>query len=278
MIVEKSKQLNLTITIIGHNNERHLRELLPTLNWVNEVLYLDCESEDDSIKIAQKNGAKVFKKKNDFNFYEKRNFINNKSKNEWVFFLDPDERVPENLKIEIIEKFKTNPTNNAFSLKRRNFFFAKFLAFGGFYPDIQTRIYQKSDAWFPKSYIHEKLAFKNKNAIHLENDLLHYSYDSIKQYFDKFNFYTSLEAKNLLEKKLSINAVNFLSYFFLKPLNTFLGGFFFKRGYKDGFSGFLAAFFSALNFPLRYAKLWELHEQKNSLERSKASDREEEAS
>ena len=36
--------MRISVTIIGHNEVDHLRELLPELQWASEIVYVDCES------------------------------------------------------------------------------------------------------------------------------------------------------------------------------------------------------------------------------------------
>ncbi len=52
--------MNLSVTIIGHNEVDHLRELLPQLKWATEIVYVDCESQDDSLEFARDLGCRVF--------------------------------------------------------------------------------------------------------------------------------------------------------------------------------------------------------------------------
>ena len=68
----------------------------------------------------------------------------------------------------------------------------------------------------------------------------------------KFNFYTTVEAKFLLENPPSGFA--WIKFIFLKPLFRFCKRYLIKGGYLDGFPGFVAAFFDMINFPVRYFK------------------------
>ena len=52
--------MKISVTIIGHNEVDHLRELLPELQWASEIVYVDCESHDQSLAVAKDNDCKVF--------------------------------------------------------------------------------------------------------------------------------------------------------------------------------------------------------------------------
>ncbi len=59
----------LSFTITGHNEEGHLRQLLPTLcEFGDEVVYVDLESADDSYDFAKEMGCKTFRQKNNPNW------------------------------------------------------------------------------------------------------------------------------------------------------------------------------------------------------------------
>ncbi len=90
--------------------------------------------------------------------------------------------------------------------------------------------------------------------------MLHFPYENISQYLRKFNFYTCLEAVHLKEAGLEINFINTLSYTLLKPLTRFVRRYIFKGGFRDGLPGLFCSLFDALNYVVRYFKLWEMNQ------------------
>ena len=93
--------MNLSITIIGHNEVEHLRELLPQLKWANEIVYVDCESHDGSLEVAREAGCHVFSQPNNTNLNVNKSYAMEQATGDWVFYVDPDERLPEFLVAEI---------------------------------------------------------------------------------------------------------------------------------------------------------------------------------
>ena len=87
--------MNLSITIIGHNEVDHLRELLPLLKWATEIVYVDCESQDGSLEVARKLGCRVFSQPNNTNLNVNKSYAIEQATGDWIFYLDPDERLPE---------------------------------------------------------------------------------------------------------------------------------------------------------------------------------------
>lgn len=252
---------SVSIAIIGHNESGHLRELLPRLKWATEIVYVDCNSADDSYLIAQKAGCKVFRQPNNPNLNVNKSFAISQSTSDWIFYLDPDERIPENLAEEIVSKISQPDSYRAFFVKRKNHYFGKWLKHGGQYPDLQLRLFEKNYASFPQRHVHERLQVRGKVG-HLQNDLLHFPYLSISQYLQKFDFYTSFEANYLAEHGLKANFWNSGRFLIFIPTSRFIRRYFFKLGFLDGWQGLFAALFDSINFMVRYFKLKEILKNK----------------
>ena len=91
--------------------------------------------------------------------------------------------------------------------------------------------------------------------------MLHFPYQNISQFLRKFNFYTGVEAVYLKDAGLEINFLNTLSYTLLKPLTRFIRRYIVKGGFRDGLPGLFCSLFDALNYVVRYFKLWEMNQQ-----------------
>ncbi|MEC9297423.1 MAG: glycosyltransferase family 2 protein [SAR324 cluster bacterium] len=248
--------MNLSITIIGHNEIEHLRELLPQLKWADEIVYVDCESHDGSLEVVREAGCRVYSRPNNTNLNVNKSYAMEQANGDWVFYVDPDERIPEILVSEI-EKVIQDTTNSAFKLNRRNHYFGNWLRHGSQYPDTQLRLFRKDSAHFPNRHVHEKLVVEGSIG-KLNNDMLHFPYLNISQFLSKFDFYTRVEAGYLRDSGVRITAGNSLHFFVLKPFSRFFRRYFLKGGFRDGLPGLFCAIFDALNFVVRYFKLWEL--------------------
>ena len=248
--------MNLSITIIGHNEVDHLRELLPLLKWATEIVYVDCESQDGSLEVARKLGCRVFSQPNNTNLNVNKSYAMEQATGDWIFYLDPDERLPELFESEIKAVIQ-DTTNAAFRLNRRNHYFGNWLRHGSQYPDTQLRLFRKDAAHFPNQHVHEKLVVDGSIG-KLNNDMLHFPYLNISQFLSKFDFYTGVEAGYLRDSGVRITARNTLRFLVLKPFFRFLRRYLLKGGFRDGFPGLFCTIFDALNFVVRYFKLWEM--------------------
>ncbi|MBC8259571.1 MAG: glycosyltransferase family 2 protein [SAR324 cluster bacterium] len=262
--------MNLSITIIGHNEVDHLRELLPQLKWATEIIYVDCESQDGSLNVAREHGCRVFSRPNNTNLNVNKSYALEQATGDWVFYVDPDERLPE-LLVKEIEALLENTGNSAFRLNRRNHYFGNWLRHGSQYPDTQLRLFRRNSAHFPNKHVHEKLVVDGSSG-KLNNDMLHYPYLNISQFLSKFDFYTGVEAGYLSDSGVKITTVNTLRFLVLKPFFRFLRRYLLKGGFRDGYPGLFCAIFDALNIVVRYFKLWEMSRTTSTVSKSQRSE------
>lgn len=252
--------MKISFTCIGHNEAYHLKELLPQLmKYGHEVIYVDCESEDQSYEVAESLGAKVFRRENNMNLNVNKSYAMEQATGDWIFYVDPDERFDKSLLEEVQEKVKSTGAS-AFKLPRRNHFFGKWLKHGGQYPDTQLRIFAKGRGRFPNKHVHESLIIDGKIET-LKNPMLHYPYLTISQFLKKMDFYSSFEAQVLYDKGVKPSFANGFKFLFYKPMSRFFRRLIVKGGFRDGIPGLFAAFFDGVGWMLRYFKLWELHQK-----------------
>ncbi len=224
--------MNVSVTIIGHNEADHLRELLPQLQWASEIVYVDCESQDESLEVAKEHGCLVFSRPNNPNLNVNKSFAMEQASGDWLFYIDPDERLPD----------------------------LHWLRHGSQYPDTQLRLFRKGMAKFPNQHVHEKLNVLGSIG-KLQNDMLHFPYRNISQFLSKFDFYTGVEAGYLRDAGVRVNFSNTLRFTVLKPFTRFFRRYIFKGGFRDGLPGLFCSVFDALNYVVRYFKLWEMSQQ-----------------
>jgi len=101
----------------------------------------------------------------------------------------------------------------------------------------------------------------------LTHPLLHYSYADLTQYFVKFNYYTSCEAREMWERYRQaperLTRAWFVWNLLYRPAREFVKMYGYKKGYQDGLPGLIVCSVSALYRFVCYAKLWELRNQED---------------
>lgn len=260
-----NSKVTLSFSCIGHNEKEHLEQLIPELiKYGDEVIYVDCESNDNSYEYAKQAGCKVYKRPNNSNLNINKSFGIEQTKGDWVFYIDPDERITPELMQEILQVISSNPKENGFKLARRNFFFGRWLKYGGQYPDHQLRLFRSDKGSFANIHVHERLHIDGKTG-QLKNYMIHHPYISVSQFIQKFDFYTSFDSDFLKSQNTTLSVGNGIKYLLFKPWTRFFKRYLIKRGYKDGIPGFFAALFDAVGWAVRYIKLWESQKGKNVL-------------
>ncbi|HQG29377.1 MAG TPA: glycosyltransferase family 2 protein, partial [Candidatus Ozemobacteraceae bacterium] len=123
------------VSIIAHNEEAHLAGAIESAAFADEVIVVDCASTDRTSEIARSfDRVRLFWRPNDANLNVNKSFGFDQLSTDWIFYLDPDERIPPPLTEEIRRSIADTP-HAAFRLSRRNHFFGRMLAHGGQYPD-----------------------------------------------------------------------------------------------------------------------------------------------
>lgn len=239
----------LSVVIIAKNEEKNIGDCIKSVNFADEIVVIDDFSSDKTVEIAKKNGARVYRRKLD-NFANQRNFGIEKAHNDWILFIDADERVTPDLAEEI--KRAVDGEKRAYKIPRRNEIFRKFFQHTDWYPDEQLRLFKKDNGRYVRS-VHEQVEVKGEVGV-LKKDLLHYNYDSINQFLRKnFFHYADLETRILIDSGYEFNWRDLIS----KPVSEFLRRFFLTKGYKEGVHGLVASLLISFTVFVVYAKVWE---------------------
>lgn len=245
----------LSVVINTLNEEKRLPKALASIkNFADEIVVVDMNSSDDTREIAKKAGARVFEHDAVGYVEPARNFAISKASNEWVFVLDADEEVSPDL-AQKIKKIIEKQSADYYRIPRKNFIFKKWIEHSLWWPDYQTRLFKKGKvSW--NEVIHsvpmttgkgEDLPAKEEYAI------LHNNYETIEQFLERLNRYTSVQANLLTKEKSKFIWKDLIS----KPLKEFINRFFVGQGYKDGVHGLALGFLQAFSEFVTYLKLWQ---------------------
>ena len=139
--------LPVSVIILTHNEEALIEDCLKSLrNSFADVFILDSFSTDKTIEIARKYSDKIFE--HEFvNYSIQRNWAqeNLPIKTEWIFHLDADERLTEELLNRLKDIFSSYPIAvDGIMIPRRTTFMHKWIKHGGHYPVYHLRIFKKS--------------------------------------------------------------------------------------------------------------------------------------
>ena len=186
------KSEKISAIIITKNEEKNIKSCLDSLRFVDEIVLVDSGSTDKTIEIARTfENIKIIQTQW-FGFVENKKIALEQTQYNWVLWIDADEIVPKELADEWLTRTQSAPFNQtgAISIPRKTFFLGHWVKHSGWYPNRVIRFFHKERASFNTNILHEGLMIND--GYHIEefkNDLLHYSYHSLFQYFQKMNSY-----------------------------------------------------------------------------------------
>lgn len=249
----------LSVVLATFNEEKNLASCLDSIkDLADEIIIVDGTSQDKTVEIAKKYGAKVKITTNKPNFHINKQMAIDMATKDWILQLDADEHVGPELKEEIKQILENEPKEfNGYWMPRKNWFLGRFLIKGGQYPDYTLRFYKNGKGRLPQKDVHEQAVVEGKVG-YLKAALLHYPYKSFKHYISKWNKYNDFFAQQIKEEHKNKNPLQKLfyaiGYLFIKPAHWFLTTYFRHKGFVDSWQGFVFSFFSALRFPASYIK------------------------
>lgn len=247
----------ISFSIIGHNEGYLLEDCFNSIKDIAfEIVYVDCGSKDNSLEIAERFGAKIFRKENDFNINVSKQYGIEKCAGKWIFYIDPDERLTDNLRKEIVSIVE-NTEYDAFNIPRKNYYFGKWLKYGGKYPDYQLRLFRKGKARFECKKIHEKLKVDGK-IDYLKSPFEHIVVENTDRLLDKIKSYSyRVSYENI---RLNKNYKGLI----IKGIRRFISNYIFKLGFLDGKIGLFVHLIDLFNAFIFYFKTEELKKNENN--------------
>jgi glycosyltransferase involved in cell wall biosynthesis len=241
----------ISAIVLTKNEEKNIEECLQSLSWCDEIIVIDDNSQDRTVDVAKKKGAKVYSHamENDFSF--QRNYGLSKAKNDWVLFIDADERVSSALWYEIMQHTNESISHHVgFLIKREDTMWGKVLKYGET-GNIKLLRLAKRNAGKWTGAVHEVWNITG-NIVTLQNPLEHYPHPTVEGFLKEINFYTDLRAQELFSKKVTTYWWSILLY----PSAKFFLNYVLKRGFSDGLPGLVFALLMSFHSFLVRSKLW----------------------
>lgn len=104
----------LTLSMIVKNEEKYIKDCLESVkNIADEIVIVDTGSTDNTIKISESYGAKVYSFEWVNDFSAARNYALGKSTGDWILYVDADERLDVN-SIDEIKRITATPRDIGF--------------------------------------------------------------------------------------------------------------------------------------------------------------------
>lgn len=239
--------------IITFNEEKNIKEVLQCFHFCDEIILVDSFSTDKTLEIAREFPLVKIVQQTFEDFTKQRNFALSQAKNDWVLFLDGDERITPKLESEILTELK-NPSKDAYYFYRKFFFEGRPINYSGTQNDKNFRLFRKSKCHYKsEKKVHETLDVKGKIGI-FQQPLLHYSVQDYVSYKEKMLHYGRLKGEELFTKGKDY-------YFLTQVLKTgfkFFKSYFLNLGFLDGKAGFDLCYLQSLSVYETYQSLRKL--------------------
>ena len=247
----------ISVIIITKNAANIIERTLKSVTWADEIVIVDVKSTDETKNIAKKYTQAIYDFKKDTKFVEPvRNFAISKAKHEWILLLDADEEVSDGLKNKI--PLLISKKVDIYDIPRKNIIFNKWVK-AGMWPDYQRRLFRKGHVeWSDTIHAIPTVKGTIKKLDPAEsNCIIHHHYQTIEQYIDRLNSYTSIEASQKKDKNISVE----------KTLNEgfaeFQKRFYSEEGYSENMHGVGLSFLQMFYQVAVQLKIWQKQGFKN---------------
>ena len=246
----------ISAVIIVKNGESYLAECLDSLTRFQEVVLVDTGSTDATLDIGRRyDNVRIFEREF-IGFGPTKNLAVSLATHDWVFSIDSDEVATPELSWEIHQL--ELDASQVYRMPRQSYYDRKLIRGCGWYPDRVLRLYHRGRTGFNDNRVHESVQVaEGMGVFDLESRLKHYPYDSVGSLIDKAQLYSKLYAEQN-QGRLKVSPLKALTH----GLAAFFKGYVIRRGYQDGYEGFVISVSQGLASFLKYAKLYEANRRR----------------
>lgn len=253
--MEKVHLNSITAVIIAKNEQEVILECINSVKFCDEILVIDSGSNDQTVRLAKKLGARVIKYPLK-DFARTRNYAKSIVSTRFILYVDADERVSEGLKSSILEVVNNNNPKSAYSVTRVNYYF------GRKWPAVETiiRLFLKSKLRFWTGIVHESPSVEGQIE-HLTGDLTHYTHRNIEKMIAKTIEWSSYEAKlRFANDHPPVTWWRLIRVFITATYNSYIR----QKGFKAGTIGVIESIYQGFSMVITYIRLWEMQLKKTT--------------
>lgn len=250
----------ISAVLVCLNEGKKLEKCLASIkDFADEVVVVDLGSTDNSQSVYKKYSVRVFEHTGVEYVELVRNYSLSKATKQWVLVLDPDEFLGEKLK-KTLKEIASQGGFTAVNIPRKNIFFGRWIAHSNWWPDRHVRFFKRNYVkWSEKIHKYPQVSGKVLELPAKEEFAIrHTGYQSIGEFIERQNRYSSIEAKNMFDNRIKFS----WWLFFWKPCREFLVRYIRHRGFIDGFYGFALMYLMMIYQIQVLIKLWELEKQR----------------
>lgn len=241
----------LSAVIITFNEERNIGRCLDSLAGVaDEIVVVDSFSADQTEQICREKGAR-FVQHLFGGHIEQKNFALTQAAYPHVLCLDADEALGDALRESILAA-KADWRFDAYRMNRRTNYCGQWINHSGWYPDRKLRLFDRRLGRWGGYNPHDRVEMNlGCTTGFLNGDLLHYSYYTVQEHYDRARKYADIAARAYYENGKRSAWWRLI----LSPTVKFFRNYFLYRGFLDGRAGWTICRISALETYWKYREL-----------------------
>ncbi|RXE46580.1 glycosyltransferase family 2 protein [Chromohalobacter israelensis] len=243
----------LTGIVITLNEQANIADCVRSLRRVcDEVIVVDSLSTDDTVAIAEAEGATVISQAYLGDGPQKAHGVPF-AKHDWILALDADERLDDDA-VALIESLALDDPRTAYSFRRKNYVARHWIRAAGFYPDPVVRLYNRTTSGYLPKKAHSSVQAPRVEATSAH--LRHFTYEDMSHWIRRIDTLSSRDAWAMKEHGKRPSRLSPI----LHATNAMLRKLVFKGGLFQGMDGMTVAMTTAFHAYMKYAKLNELYE------------------
>ncbi len=248
----------ISACIISYNEEARIEDCLRSLVPVaDEIVVVDSLSTDRTREIAARYTDRIIKQPF-LGHVEQKNLAVSKASHDWILSLDCDERLDERLTESILAVKDRLDEADAYRMARRTFYVWRWLDHC-WYPDYKVRLFNRNTARWGGTNPHDRVEVQGGNIVTLPGNILHYSFDSISDHLKTLDSFTEIGAREIIRKGRRVTVLTPFTH----GAWTFFKTLVLKRGFLDGFAGWVVSVLSGVHAFVKYAKVIAIRRREN---------------
>ena len=255
---EANMKLPLSVVIVARNEEKNIAACLESVAFAREIILVDDFSTDETTTIAERFGAKIFRRAMAGDWGAQQTFAINQATQPWILLLDCDERITPELATEIREYVSANAPC-AYSIKRINHFKGIRVNHGVLRPDFVPRLMPREGSRV-EGFVHPKIVFPYPLK-KLDAPMLHFTYEKWGAYLNKLEKYTRLAAEKAFSEG---KRATFFRDIVFRPAFAFFKMYVLQGGFLDGKIGWMLSVNHYFYTEMKYVRLYFLARERAS--------------
>lgn len=240
----------LSAAIITKDEEARIERCLESLSWVDEIVVVDSGSTDATVELCRRAGCRVVESKW-LGFGRTKQLAVDSCSNDWVFVVDADEVVSDELRRRIKE-LPDEPDRSGYTIRRVSYYLGQRIRHCGWGRDFPLRLFDRRRGRFDDRVVHESVQMTEGPVGTLSEPILHHTCPDIETHVRKMVHYARLGADRQAEsRRASIASA------VARGLWKFVDMYLLKLGFLDGRVGYLLCLNSAFGAYLKRIYIWE---------------------